>query len=303
MFLVTGAVPGSYDLTIFTMKILILGASGMLGHQLWLALQSRHDVSVTLRGKVADYLGLANFPTERVFERINATDFSRVAMVLEQVRPDVVINCVGIIKQLKESKSAVQTITLNALLPHQLAEWCDRRGSRLLHFSTDCIFSGRRGYYAESDQPDAEDLYGRTKFLGEVSTGTAITLRTSIIGPELGTCVSLLDWFRSQRGSRVRGFRRAIYSGFTTFEMARLVERILVRHPELKGLWQVSSHPISKYDLLCKLNDRLGLNITIDPYDDFFCDRSLDSSLFRETTGYVPPTWDEMVGEIASVSE
>lgn len=283
------------------MKILILGGSGMLGHQLWRSLEATHDVWVTLRGSVADYQRFGLFSVDRTFERVDAADYPRLESVMEQLRPDAVLNCIGIIKQLKESKSAVPTIMLNALLPHQLADWCARCNARLVHFSTDCVFSGRKGHYTESDQPDAEDLYGRTKLLGEVHSGSVVTLRTSIIGPELSTHLSLLDWFRSQRGTRARGFRRAIYSGLTTLEMARLVERILLNHTDLKGLWQVSSEPITKYDLLQKVNDRLGLGITLEPFDDLVCDRSLDSSRFRQATGYTPPSWDAMIDEIARV--
>ncbi|MGB9082223.1 MAG: SDR family oxidoreductase [Desulfuromonadaceae bacterium] len=277
-------------------KILILGATGMLGNTLLCDLSRRDgfEVHATARNRA----GLERWFSPEQLERINVPvdvgDFDSVVRVLAEVRPDVVINCIGVIKQLAGAKDSLMCIKINALFPHCLAKACERIGARLIHISTDCVFSGKKGGYVESDFPDCDDLYGRTKLLGEVDYPHAVTLRTSIIGHELNSCVSLIDWFLAQEG-RVRGYTRAIYSGFPTVEMARIIAEIVIPRPGLSGLYQVSSEPISKYDLLCLVRERYGKKIEIDPDYEFFCDRSLDSSKFFAATGYVPPAWPELV--------
>jgi dTDP-4-dehydrorhamnose reductase len=171
--------------------------------------------------------------------------------------------------------------------------------ARLVHLSTDCVFSGSRGGYREEDAADADDLYGRSKLLGEVGESPCITLRTSIIGSELSRKSGLLEWFLAQKGGSIKGFTGAIFSGFTTAELSRVIERVLVGYPQAAGLYHVSSAPISKYDLLCRLNTRLGLGVEIVPWSDFHCDRSLDSARFRAEFAYTPPSWDEMIEELA----
>jgi dTDP-4-dehydrorhamnose reductase len=185
-------------------------------------------------------------------------------------------------------------VRVNALFPHLLAERCAERDIRMVHISTDCVFSGHRGRYTEDDFPDPADFYGRSKLLGEVAQGGALTLRTSIIGHELGTGRSLVDWFLSQR-DHVRGFRRAIYSGLTTTEFARMLETVVLPSAQLHGLMHVASDPISKFDLLRLVADIYGWHGTIEPYDDFACDRSLRADRFRAATGYHPPSWPSMI--------
>ena len=187
---------------------------------------------------------------------------------------------------------------MNALLPHQLAEFARAAGARLIHFSTDCVFSGIKGNYAQDDPSDATDLYGRTKSLGEVGAPRCLTIRSSIIGHELRNHTGLIDWFLSQRGGAIRGFTRAVYSGLTTLAMAQVVERSIVDWPDLDGVWQVSSAPVSKYDLLCMVNRIYGLGVRIDRDEDFVCDRSLDSTAFRTRTGWAPPAWETMVQQM-----
>lgn len=280
------------------MRLLILGADGMLGHQLALSLAPRHAIVGTVRGPRADYAGCAAMLPAQLHDRIDAADFASVLGVLDSVRPDAVVNAIGIVKQRSESKHAIPSIEINALLPHRLAIACRERGARLLHLSTDCVFSGRKGHYAEDDPADAEDLYGRSKLLGEVGDPGSLTLRTSIIGLELARRKSLIEWFLAQRGT-IRGYRQAIYTGFTTLEMARIVEHALLAQPERSGVYQASSEPIDKYTLLVKLRDRLGRDLAIEPDDEFRCDRSLTSDRFRRDFDYSPPTWDEMIDELA----
>lgn len=284
------------------MKILVLGADGMLGHQLVQSLAPQHEMFGTLRLGANSYGPIASFLPKTTVYGVDVQDYASVTGAISAVRPDAVINAVGIVKQRPESKHAISSIEINALLPHRLAIACDQLGARLVHLSTDCVFSGKKGMYTEDDLPDADDLYGRTKLLGEVSGPGCITLRTSIIGLELSRKKSLVEWFLAQRGA-IKGFRKAIYTGFTTLEMARIIDHALVSHPEKSGVYHVSSVPIDKYTLLCKLRDRLGRSNEIDPDDHFTCDRSMVSGRFQQEFNYVPPSWDAMIDELANQIE
>jgi dTDP-4-dehydrorhamnose reductase len=215
--------------------------------------------------------------------------------------PDVVVNCVGIVKQRDEAKQALPSIHINALFPHQLADLCAELKARLFQISTDCVFSGFRGNYTEIDVPDPVDLYGRTKLIGELDRPNCLTLRTSIIGWQLNTFSSLLSWFALQRNKHIKGYKRAIYSGFSTSVLAQLVGDITETRPDLHGLYQVASEPISKYELLMRLRDLMGWqDIIIDADDQFFCDRSLLGNRFTATTGWRAPTWDVMLQGLAA---
>lgn len=280
------------------MRILILGGDGMLGHRFFLHVRGRHQVRLTLRQDLATYKAFDLFARENAYGGIDVRRTESVLEVMADFRPEVVVNAVGIVKQRSEANDAIPSLEINSLLPHRLAVLCRAAGARLIHFSTDCVFSGKTGNYSESSTPDAEDLYGRSKLLGELDGSPSITLRTSMIGPELSRHSGLLDWFLAQRGT-INGYRKAVFSGFTTIEMSRIIERIATRFPDAHGIYHVSSAPISKYELLCKLRDRLGCRIEISPDDAFHCDRSLDSSRFRTEFGYTPPAWDEMIEELA----
>lgn len=270
----------------------------MLGHQVFKHLKGRHDVRVTLRQDLASYREVGLFSDADAYAGVDVRAIERVVEVIAEFGPEAIVNCVGIVKQRSAAKAALPSLEINALLPHRLALLARTAGIRLVHVSTDCVFSGRSGRYRESDTPDADDLYGRTKYLGELAEPRCITLRTSIIGFELSGKTGLLEWFLSQRGGTVKGFARAIFSGVTTPEMARVIEKLLVDHPHASGLYHVSAEPISKHDLLVKLNDVLGLGITVVRDEEFHCDRSLDSTRFRSEFGYRPPSWDDMVSEL-----
>jgi dTDP-4-dehydrorhamnose reductase len=272
----------------------------MLGHQLWRQFHQHHEVWVTLRRPLSAYEHFGLFEAERSLTGIDAASMDALVSVMRRARPEAVINCVGIIKQLKEAHSPLVSLTINSLLPHRLSELTAAVGARLVHVSTDCVFSGRKGNYTEADVSDAEDLYGRSKFLGEVHDSHCVTLRTSIIGRELESKSGLIEWFLSQRGKAIRGFRRAIYTGFTTAEIGRVIEAVLLRQPGLSGLWQVSSEQITKFDLLQQAQRAFGWAGEILADDTFECDRSLDSTRFRTATGYVPPSWEAMLAELAS---
>lgn len=282
------------------MKILILGGSGMLGHRLWINLSKEHETWVTVRESNSPFPDCPEFPKRHVRTDVDATNFDQVTRALASIQPDLVINCIGLIKQMGHiARDPIFSISLNALLPHRISLICRTAKIRLIHISTDCVFSGKKGNYTETDQSDAEDLYGRTKFLGEVSyTPHTITLRTSIIGREIRNRLGLIEWFLAQKGP-IKGFRNAIFTGFTTDELSRIILNYVIPRTDLTGIYQVSSNPISKFDLLTLVNKAFEKNITIIPDDEYKIDRSLDSTKFREATGYIPPSWEEMIAELA----
>jgi dTDP-4-dehydrorhamnose reductase len=280
-------------------RVLIVGATGMLGHTLFhrLANHANLDVAATARSNKTLPRWFAPEHLKKIYCDVDADNFDSIVQVLNKFRPDVVLNCIGIIKQLPIAKDPVVSISMNALFPHRLAGACKTIGARMIHFSTDCVFSGSKGNYTENDPSDADDLYGRTKFLGEVSDLHCITLRTSIIGHELRGGHGLIDWFLAQEGT-IRGFTKAIYTGFPTVEIANIISQYVIPNKELSGLYQISSAPISKYDLLQLVAERYGKRIEIEAYDGFHCDRSLDSNRFRKITGYAPPSWPDMIEEM-----
>jgi dTDP-4-dehydrorhamnose reductase len=282
------------------MRILILGGDGMLGHQIFRHFKEKHDVRSTVRLGREAYEGYRLFEQGTAFYGIEVRQTDALLEVIADFRPEAVVNAVGIVKQRSEAKEVIPSLEINSLLPHRLAAVCRAIGARLVHLSTDCVFSGRKGNYCEADFADADDLYGRTKFLGEVSESHCLTLRTSMIGPELSRKTGLLEWFLAQRGQTVKGFTNAIFSGFPTSELARIVERALVDVPTVHGVYHVAARPISKYDLLTLIRDRLRLPITIERDSTFKCDRSLDASRFHRDTGYAPPTWEVMIDDMAS---
>ena len=280
------------------MKVLILGGAGMLGHQLLQELQARHETRVTLRQSLAAYASCGLFSQDNSYSDVDVCAPGRVEQVLTDFRPAVVVNAVGIVKQRPEAHDSILSIEVNSLLPHSLALDCRAVGARLIHLSTDCVFSGERGGYTEDDRPDPLDLYDRSKLLGEVSAHNAITLRTSMIGLGLYRKSNLIDWFLSQKG-RVQGYRHAIFSGLTTAEISRVIASLIENHAAATGLYHLSAAPISKFDLLTKLRERLSLPVEIVPVDKPKIDRSLDSTRFRKAFGYQPPTWDRMLDELA----
>ena len=284
------------------MRLLIIGGSGMLGHQLWRGLHEQHETWVTLRRPVADFAAHNLFDEAKAIQVDDITDDTALERALGQAKPEAVINCVGLIKQRDEASDEALTRRVNVEFPYHLAKRCGEIGARLIHFSTDCVFAGTKGNYTETDPPDATDLYGQSKHQGEVADARSVTLRTSVIGHELGTKVALLDWFLSQRSQTVNGYTKAIYSGFTTLEMARIVDRILTQHPTLSGVWHVASEPISKFALLQLCREKLGWEGVIEPNDEFVCDRSLNADRFNQATGYTPPSWEAMISELAQQS-
>jgi len=283
-------------------RVVVLGGTGMLGHKLFQVLRERFAGTIcTAASNVREgpFQHVELLQGDDVICGIDVTDFDNLRGVLSNLQPDFVVNCVGIIKQRDEAVVAIPSITINSLLPHKLAATAKEWGGRLIHFSTDCVFSGKRGGYSEQDDSDADELYGKSKFLGEVATPNALTLRTSIIGRELVEHRSLLDWFLSQNHKTVKGFKRVIYAGVTTNQMAEVVTDVIRRNPPLSGLYQVVSDPISKYDLLCLLRSAYQLDIEILPDETIVSDRSMKGDKFRTATGYVSPPWPVLVKNLA----
>ena len=285
-----------------TAPILVLGGTGMLGHQVVRRFARDREVHATVRDPVA----AAHFELPATLHAFDAYRSDELRGVLEQVRPALVVNCVGLVKQLAEASEPIPAITVNALFPHLAAQAAEDVGARFVHISTDCVFSGELPLgqlYTESSPSDAYDLYGRTKLLGEVVGGPALTLRTSIIGWELTRSTGLLGWFASQRGRTVRGFTQAIFSGLTTPALADVIAEVADRHLDLRGLYQVAAEPTDKFSLLELIREKLRLDVTIEPVDEPVINRGLDAARFREATGILIPSWDSMIEEIANEPE
>lgn len=282
------------------MRVLILGGGGMLGHKLYQTLRSRFDTWATIRTVKDDLLRYRFLDPAKLVQGVDALRLTTVKRAFDTIQPTVAINTIGIIKQLPEARDPILSIQVNSLFPHQLAEICRQCGTWLIHISTDCVFSGRRGAYTENDVPDPVDLYGKSKLLGEVSGFGSLTLRTSMVGRELRSANGLVEWFLSNRGGAVRGYNRVMYSGLTTAALAELIAWLIDRKERLTGLYHVSSDAISKYDLLCMLRDACDVDVRIEPYPEVIIDRTLDSFLFKQETRYTPPTWASMIAELAA---
>ncbi len=278
-------------------KILILGGTGMLGHILlrYLYENTKFDVFATARNieEIHKY-----FPPELASrfwrDNVDVGNFDSISHVLSTIKPDIVINCIGIIKQLPVANDPLTTITVNAQFPHRIAQISRDIGARVIHISTDCVFDGKKGMYTEDDIPCADDLYGRTKILGEISYPHCVTLRTSMIGHELKGQYGLVEWFLGQTGT-VQGYKNVIYSGFPTIVFSSIIHKYVLPIPDINGIYHISSTPISKFDLLGLIAEKYGKKIDIEPYEDFVQDRSLKSDRFHALTDYVSPAWPELI--------
>ncbi|MGT7805691.1 dTDP-4-dehydrorhamnose reductase family protein [Escherichia coli] len=277
------------------LNVMILGVTGMLGYSLFTNLKDYKNLNVI--GTARNLLGKEQyFKTQKqnLVLNIDATDIDSVDNVINSVDPDVVINCIGLIKQHEISKQHVEAIKINALLPHQLAEVCNKYNAKLIQFSTDCVFDGKKGLYRESDTPNSTDLYGKSKCLGEVNYGKHLTLRTSIIGHELNSSVSLIDWFLSQ-STEVNGYSKAIFSGLPTCYIAKLLAEKIIANDSLKGIYHLSANPIDKYTLISLVSEIYGKSIKINKSEKLIIDRSLDSTRLREAIGFIPPSWYDLI--------
>ena len=282
------------------MKVLVFGASGMIGSAIFRVLSEkmpeRNDV-LDVWGTMRSHDALTFFAENLRGKLVSGVDVEKqdaMVRMFSRVQPDVVVNCIGLTKHHKEAEDPQLALPLNALLPHRMADFCALAGARFIHVSTDCVFAGAKGNYTESDAPDAADVYGKSKHLGEVNYPHAITLRTSTIGHELQSAYGLLEWFLSQQGS-CKGFSRAIFSGLPNNEFARVVRDLVIPRPDLHGLYHVGADPIAKFELLKLIATVYGKQIDIVQDDEFMIDRSLNSERFKQATGYSAPSWPELI--------
>lgn len=277
------------------MKVLVIGASGMIGSTVLRVLSENKEWEVF--GSVRDGSVKRFFSTfigERLITGIDVEQQDLLVKVLDQIRPDVVVNCAGLTKHKPEAEDPLAAIPINTLMPHRLAGLCKLIGARLIHVSTDCVFSGEKGSYTEGDFADARDVYGKSKALGEVDYQHAITLRTSTIGHELQSRYGLLDWFLSQEG-QCKGYTRAVFSGLPTVVFAQIVRDVVIPNKGLSGLYHVAAKPINKFDLLKMIAEVYGKSIDIVPDDKLVINRSLDAKRFQSATGYIAPGWPELI--------
>lgn len=276
-------------------NILILGASGMLGNTLLRHFSQLHEFNIlgTVRSKNS-VSAFSDTLKEKIISNVDAEHFASIEKIFKSFSPDIVINCIGIVKQLSSANDPLTVLPINSMFPHKLAKLCQKDKTRLIHISTDCVFSGKKGMYNEEDIPDASDLYGLSKRIGEVTHKNTLTIRTSIIGHELKGNRSLVDWFLSE-SDKVKGYNNAIFSGLPTVEIANIIEKHVIPFPYLEGLYHVSAEPINKFDLLKIIAEIYNKNIEINEDGSFVIDRSLDSSRFQNATKYSPPEWRKLI--------
>jgi len=280
------------------MRVLVLGATGMLGHKLIQVLSWKHAVVGTARGNLSNYTDHPLFTKMNIIGNTSAENIETIHDAIDSVKPDVVVNCIGIVKQLPAAQDPLESIAINALFPHQLARICRQKNIRLIHVSTDCVFSGRKGHYREDDPSDAEDLYGKTKYLGEVSYPGTLTIRTSIIGRELDSSHGLIEWFMDHEGSTVSGYKNAVFSGLTTQALSEIIDQIITGYPTLDGVYQVASEPISKYSLLVLVKKTYRMKILIEPDETVVNDKSLNPEKFKKQTNIKIPSWEYMIEQM-----
>ncbi|MCD1608771.1 dTDP-4-dehydrorhamnose reductase family protein [Stutzerimonas kunmingensis] len=285
------------------MKVLVLGVTGMLGSAVFKRLD--RDARYDVRGTMRSAAGIRYFQEEqhaRLVANVDVLNADELTDLFVKVQPRVVINCVGLIKQFSSAKDPLATLPINSLLPHRLLKLCELSSARLVQISTDCVFSGAKGNYLESDISDAEDLYGKSKFIGEVTDSKyAVTLRTSIIGRELNSANSLVDWFLSQQEA-VKGYSKAIFSGLPTNELASVISDYVLPREDLHGLYHVSADPIDKYSLLELVAKEYRKHVVLTADASLRIDRSLDSTRFRAEVGYNPPSWEALVASMRMAS-
>lgn len=277
------------------MRVLILGASGMLGNAVVRVMSENEHLEVfgTVRSHTIPKI-YSGATAQTIITGFDVSNQDSLVKLFAKVKPELVINCIGLVKQLAEVDDPLVALPINAMLPHQLANLCALAGARLVHVSTDCVFSGDKGNYTETDISDATDLYGKSKYLGEVSYSHTITLRTSIIGHELNSAHGLIGWFLSQN-NQCKGYSKAIFSGLPTVELARIIRDVVIPNADLSGVYHVAAQPISKYDLLNLVADIYAKKIEILPDNHLVIDRSLNAEKFKKATGYVAPTWPELI--------
>lgn len=274
-------------------NVLVFGISGMLGHIVFDVLSQ--DKSLNVYGTSRN--AMESKRSENIIRGVDVDNYDSIVEAFNIAKPNIVINCIGLIKQLKSAKDPLNVLPINAMLPHRLAKLSMSCGAKFIHYSTDCVFSGKKGDYLEDDTSDCVDLYGKSKYIGEVDYPNSITLRTSLIGHEINSRNSLIEWFLSQ-DSKVSGFTKAIFSGFTAYEHAKILRDFVIPNTKLQGLYHLAANPINKYDLLCLVAKIYDKKIDIIASDEFKIDRSLNGKKFYNEAGYTPPSWEKLIEEM-----
>jgi len=281
------------------MKILILGGNGMIGHKMYQVLSKNYLDTWVLFKKQIDQINFSEiFNKDKVIENFDLIQFDKLKIILDNISPDVIINAAGVTIRRGINDDMYKSILINSALPHFLDNWTKINNKRLIHFSTDCVFSGKKDFYTEASVTDAEDTYGKTKALGEVVSKNSVTLRGSMIGRELENKTELLEWFLNQNKTTVNGYTNVIYSGITTFRMANYVDKIIRDFPDMHGIYNVSSNSITKYELVNLFNSYFNNESSIIPDNSYTSNKDLDSSKFYKDTGLIKPNWKELVEEL-----
>ena len=282
------------------MKILILGGNGMIGHKMYQTISKIHkDTWVTLRKSLTSYSYSEIYNPEKVIDNIDLINFQTISNQLNKINPDIVVNACGITIRRGIETLKSNSIILNSALPHFLNEWVTSNNKRLIHFSTDCVFTGAKGDYIDNDNKDAYDLYGSTKSMGEViDSKYAITLRGSMIGSELENKTELFEWFLKQKNKKIKGFNKVIYSGITTTKMAEIVLKLIDQFPNLSGVYNISSKPISKFELLKLWNNLFDINANIEIDNSYTSNKNLISDNFYRTISMEQPDWVELSSQL-----
>jgi len=282
------------------MRILILGGNGMIGHKMYHIISKIHnDTWVTLRKSLRSYSYSEIYNPEKVIDNVDLINFQIISNQLNKINPDIIINACGITIRRGIDILKSNSIILNSALPHFLNEWVTSNNKRLIHFSTDCVFTGAKGDYLDNDNKDALDLYGSTKSMGEVfDSKYAITLRGSMIGSELENKTELFEWFLKQNNKTIKGFNKVIYSGITTTKMAEIVLILINQYPNLNGIYNISSKPISKFELLKLWNDYFDINANIEIDNSYTSNKNLISNNFYKTISMKQPDWIELSSQL-----
>lgn len=280
------------------LKIFVLGSTGMLGHALCDALIERKEYEVYSFGRrTLKEFGLNSHEKIKEFILdVNSEWENEFINIINNVRPDFIINCIGVVKQLVFENELQNSININSIFVQKLDKIVNNsERTNLIHLSTDCVFSGNKGSYIENDIVDPVDIYGITKALGEIKNSKrTLTIRTSIIGREIDRKIGLLEWLLSQNDNVIKGYDKFIFSGLTTYSLSNVIIDTILEN-FIPGLMHISSEPISKYDLLNKIKSEFKLAVKINKSNEPICDRSLDSTYFKNLYNYRILSWDEMI--------
>lgn len=262
----------------------------MLGFTLFNYLKTKKKLKVfgTIRKKVSKQ--------KNILTKIDIKDFKLLKKRILEISPDMIINCIGIVKSEVKNISKYQVIKINSKLPNYLNKISSKLNFKLVHISTDCVFSGKNKINSEKSVTKPLDLYGKSKLAGEFKSNTNIVIRTSIIGHEIDYKRGLLEWFLKQEGS-IFGFSKAFFSGLTTLELSKIIYEKIIFKKDLSGIYHVSGKKINKYNLLKKIRKIYNKKINIKKESKFSINRSLDSTRFISRTGYVKKNWDIMILE------